>query len=135
MSAQIIEFPMDRVKPVSASIARTSRQARYEAQAAPRVNYFRVAMFWLVVLGLIYAMLSSTFGAGQSAQATNTIPAASQAGHFKYVTVMQGDTMWSLASRYAPDRDSWSFISDVMALNNLSDSLLSPGQRLALPKN
>lgn len=135
MSAQIIEFPMDRVRPVPAAIARPTRQARYVAEPAPRVNYFKVAMFWIIVLGLIYAMLSSTFGAGQSAQATNTAPAAAQSGEFKYVTVMQGDTMWSLASRYAPDRDSWSFISDVMALNNLSDSLLNPGQRLALPKN
>lgn len=135
MSAQIIEFPMDRVKPVNASLIRTTRQAVYIAQTTPRVNYLKVTMFWLLVIGLIYAMFSSTVGFAQSAQATNTLPAASQAGNFKYVTVMQGDTMWSIAARYAPDRDSWSFISDVLALNNLDDSVISPGQRLALPKN
>lgn len=135
MSAQIIEFPMDRIKPVSVSIARTTRQARLAAETTQRVSYFRVAMFWLLVVGLIYVMLSSTFGAGQSAQATNTAPAVSQIGEFKYITVMQGDTMWSIASRYAPEQDAWTFISDVKALNNLSDSLLSPGQRLALPNN
>jgi hypothetical protein len=43
--------------------------------------------------------------------------------------------LWGIAELYAPERDPRDFIEDIMALNNLSDSVVDAGMRLALPIN
>ncbi|MGI8679369.1 MAG: LysM peptidoglycan-binding domain-containing protein [Jatrophihabitans sp.] len=46
------------------------------------------------------------------------------------VTVAQGDTLWSIASRVAPDRDPRSEVASLQRLNRLSAVSLVPGQQL-----
>lgn len=50
-----------------------------------------------------------------------------------YVTVKAGDSLWGLAERHAPQSDPREWVSKVAQLNNLSDSGLQAGQRLAIP--
>ena len=49
-----------------------------------------------------------------------------------YVTVSQGDSLWSLADQHAVgDPRDWS--AEVVLLNALESSTLIPGQQIALP--
>lgn len=49
------------------------------------------------------------------------------------VIVQPGDTLWTLASRFAPDEDPRAWIADVRRENRLSTVVIKPGQRLRLP--
>jgi hypothetical protein len=48
---------------------------------------------------------------------------------------MSGETLWTIANRYAPNQDPRDYIANLVALNNLNDSVLTPGMQLALPLN
>jgi LysM repeat protein len=141
MSAQIIEFPMNRVRPAQQAIrptaARTSR-----ARTAPAVTYVsrpvaiaRAILGWALILIIAVALLLGVGKQIQSAQATGTEVSASEVVKFEYVTIMSGDSLWGLAEQYAPERDPRDFIADIVALNNLSDSVVDAGMTLALPIN
>jgi predicted Zn-dependent protease len=70
------------------------------------------------------------------------IPALSQsqlyaAGpqRFAHVTVLSGDTLWSIASRYTADGGSVEDTIDrISAANGLSDSAVVPGEQLKVPR-
>jgi LysM repeat protein len=49
-----------------------------------------------------------------------------------YLTVGQGDTLWSLAQDHATG-DPRDWIAEVVLLNGLTTSELAPGQQIALP--
>jgi LysM repeat protein len=53
---------------------------------------------------------------------------------FDYVTVMSGDTLWSIAELIDPTGDPRDTIAELMTLNQLSSASLSPGQELAIPR-
>ncbi|MFT4213593.1 MAG: LysM peptidoglycan-binding domain-containing protein [Microbacterium sp.] len=55
------------------------------------------------------------------------------AGTFEYVTVMPGDTLWSIAESAAPDADPRDVVDAIMRLNALSSGTLDSGQSLAIP--
>lgn len=50
----------------------------------------------------------------------------------QYLTVGQGDTLWSLADDHATG-DPRDWIAEVVLLNSLASSELTPGQQIALP--
>ena len=52
---------------------------------------------------------------------------------FHYVTVQSGDSLWSVASRLAPNADPRDVIADLVSLNGLSSAVVTPGQQLAIP--
>jgi len=56
-------------------------------------------------------------------------------GAFHYVSVSAGDTLWSLAQRYAPGTDPNSWIEDVTTMNNLGSVGVVAGERIAIPNN
>jgi len=49
------------------------------------------------------------------------------------VQVRQGDTLWSIADRYAASRDPMATIERIRHLNHLSGYTIHPGQELAVP--
>ncbi|WP_431804145.1 LysM peptidoglycan-binding domain-containing protein [Microbacterium sp. bgisy203] len=55
------------------------------------------------------------------------------AGTFQYVTVMPGDTLWSIAEEVAPAADTRDVVDDIARLNALSSGELAAGQSLAIP--
>jgi LysM repeat protein len=71
----------------------------------------------------------------QPAEANNAALTNSSAKNFIYVTVMSGDSLWAIAERHASGRDPRDFIQDVVSLNNLSDTVVSAGMRLAIPRS
>jgi Tfp pilus assembly protein FimV len=46
------------------------------------------------------------------------------------VTVESGDTLWSIASRIAPQRDPRAVVAELERVNHLGSPVLQPGQRL-----
>lgn len=52
---------------------------------------------------------------------------------FQSVTVMPGETLWSIAEEVAPGEDLRDVVDAISDLNRLSSSALDAGQRLFLP--
>lgn len=52
---------------------------------------------------------------------------------FDAVTVMPGETLWSIAEEVAPEEDPREVVDAISDLNRLSSSVLDTGQRLFLP--
>lgn len=77
----------------------------------------------LVILGVIW---------GGGAALASLDPAA-PAGTFETVTVSSGDSLWSIAEEIAPDADPRDVVAEISRLNGLSGSVVSAGQRLAIP--
>lgn len=77
----------------------------------------------------ILALAVSLSIAGISgSQATSQSP-----GDLEFITVSSGDTLWQLATTFAPNQDPRDWIAEVVAINALSSVDLEPGQRIALP--
>ena len=107
----------------------TANSGYRQASVVQGINYARRRALAIVIL--VIAALAVVFSISQ----TQAAGATSHAGkaNFTYVYVAPGDTLWSIATKYAPDRDPQQEITDIQNLNALSSSNVVPGQRLALP--
>jgi len=65
------------------------------------------------------------------ARAGNSAPVVTESVQ---VTVQQGQSLWSVAAQYAPDRDPRAVISEIVELNNLDSTRVLPGQQLLVPR-
>jgi hypothetical protein len=70
-------------------------------------------------------LLASPGALAESAPASND---------FEYVTVLSGDTLWTIAEIVAPASDPREVVAEIMALNGLSTAHLTPGQDIAIPR-
>ncbi len=68
-------------------------------------------------------------GGGALASGENGAPA----GGFETVTVMSGQSLWSIAEQVAPQADPRDVIDDIVRLNALGDGQLDAGQTLSIP--
>lgn len=136
MTAQIIDFPMDRVRKPATQRAMRSRQP-YQVQTGVRtsVKIARAVLFISLVSGILALLLLNSSAGLSPAQANSETSKSATQGNFAYITVMSGETLWTIAQRYAPNQDPRDYIANVVALNNLNDSVLTPGMQLALPLN
>lgn len=78
------------------------------------------------VIALSIAILSS---GGALASGEHGAPA----GTFSHVTVMPGDTLWSIAGEIAPEADPRDVVDEIIRLNALPSGAVAAGERLALP--
>ncbi|SBS74717.1 LysM peptidoglycan-binding domain-containing protein [uncultured Microbacterium sp.] len=78
------------------------------------------------VVALSIAIVS---GGGALASGERSAPE----GTFETVTVMPGDTLWSVAERVAPTADPRDVVDAIMRLNALSSARLDAGQQVAIP--
>ncbi|KTR76216.1 hypothetical protein NS234_12390 [Microbacterium oxydans] len=75
--------------------------------------------------GIAFAALS---GGSAVASGADTAPVGVET-----VTVMPGDTLWSIATGVAPDADPRDVIGDISRMNLLRGGELQIGQTLAIP--
>ena len=68
-------------------------------------------------------------GSGGAAAETEVLRSTA----FEYVTVSAGESLWAIAESIAPSADPRVVIDEIIRLNGLSDAMVQPGQRLALP--
>lgn len=89
----------------------------------------RVVFTTLISLLIVVALfwLSFAFSSGATASAE---PATAS---FETVSVAYGESLWQIAARIAPDEDPRDVIDELIRLNHLSESMLRPGQILAVP--
>ncbi|WP_345752840.1 LysM peptidoglycan-binding domain-containing protein [Microbacterium rhizophilus] len=79
-----------------------------------------------VAAGLALAIVS---GGGALASRDAGAPA----GTFDSVTVMPGESLWSIAEEVAPAADPRDVVDAIIALNQLPSSAVAAGERLAIP--
>jgi hypothetical protein len=82
------------------------------------------ALFALPVLVLSLVLASP----GALAESTES------ANDFEYVTVLSGDTLWTIAELVDPQADPRDVVAQIMNLNQLQNAALKPGQQLAIPR-
>lgn len=78
------------------------------------------------VVALAFAIVS---GGGALASGEGSAPA----GTFDQVTVMPGDTLWSIAESVAPGSDPRDVVDAIMRLNALPSGSLTSGESLSIP--
>ena len=74
----------------------------------------------LVFIGFFTA---PAMASGNSPEQTRTIQ----------VAVSTGDSLWSLATEFAPERDPRTVVADIVELNNLDDATVPAGRQLYIP--
>lgn len=74
----------------------------------------------VAVVGVVLVLLA--WRSAPAAPTPRSIPAI--------VTVQAGDTLWSIATQVAPDRDPRAEVADLQRLNQLGDVNVSVGQTL-----
>lgn len=82
----------------------------------------------LVIAGVALALSLQVVVGGAIASDSEEATAS-----FSYVTVQPGDSMWSLAEKFAVGQDPRDWILEVSALNGLTSVGLFAGQQIAIP--
>jgi LysM repeat protein len=92
-------------------------------------KFVRDAMIVAVATSALFATVNGTFS--NSADAANSSSISNQS-QFTYITIASGQTLWSLANKYAPEQDPRDWIANVVAFNGLTSADVHPGQRVAI---
>lgn len=72
----------------------------------------------------------TVFGGSALASADSTPPAPAS---FETMTVMPGDTLWSIAQSLAPSADPRDVVDAIIRLNALGSTALAAGESIAIP--
>lgn len=107
------------------TIAVTAPTSRLRLTARGR----RVFAF-LAALPVVVALTLVVVGGG-AALASNE--AGASAGAFTEITVMNGETLWSIAEDVAPGSDPRDVVAEITRLNAIENGSVTAGQRIAIP--
>ncbi|MHA7270062.1 LysM peptidoglycan-binding domain-containing protein [Arthrobacter sp. HLT1-20] len=80
-----------------------------------------------VALAIVFSSLASPAHAGVENMAVD------MDNYAHSVTVLQGDSLWSIAGATNPNRDVRDVVREIVALNELGTGVLQAGQRLFVP--
>ena len=89
----------------------------------------RRVMATLAALPVLVALAVAAVN-GVSAVASSDVAASVE---FQTITVLPGDTLWSLAAVIAPEADPREFVAEVTRLNLIAGGEIFAGQSLAIP--
>jgi len=111
------------VLPASSSVGRPEVATRSLPVRLTRRGY---AALGVLAVGLVAGLLWFAHISAAGTPATTTRPP-------EVVTVHDGDTLWSIASQIAPQRDPRVVVAQLERVNHLTGPILLPGQRLRTP--
>lgn len=93
----------------------------------------RLVLVWMPLALAAIAMLVLAAALASPAKAATTSGQAPD--YAASVTVMPGQTLWSIAVTADSSRDTRDVVADIVELNGLANSVVQPGQRLFVPKS
>ena len=108
-----------------------SQRTQRDLRLTRRGRLMRTAALAVVLLAAAPAALGRV--SAEPARAEVSQPAAVVAT--ATVAVEQGDSLWAIAQRLAPERDPRAVIHEIRELNGLSENLIQPGQVLLVPSS
>lgn len=132
MTAQIIEFPMHRVRQPQAR--RVLQHQQLQVEVRPSIRIARKVILYVVIAISLWFLFLAQNSSSQSAEATGSKMGETAVENFTYITVQSGDTLWALAEKYASNSDPRDFIQAVMTMNGMTDTVVNAGMRLAIPR-
>lgn len=103
---------------------------------APRPTRLRLTVRGrrvLATLASLPAVVALTIAVVSGGGAIASSDAGAPAGSFATVTVMPGESLWSIAERVAPTADPRDVVDEIMRLNALAGAGLDAGQSIAIP--
>lgn len=84
----------------------------------------------LAALPVAAGVAAAILGGGVALGTAEGAPGPSDFGQ---VTVMSGETLWSIAERVAPGHDPRDVVAELSSLNALEGGVVQAGQQLSLP--
>ncbi|MGO4384771.1 LysM peptidoglycan-binding domain-containing protein [Specibacter sp. RAF43] len=112
--------------PQASAALRLTRRGRLVFLGIPAL--LTAAVVALVALALLLGTVASPANAAVTGTRVNLADYAST------VTVLQGESLWSLAAASDPGRDVRAVVSEIVALNGLSTGVIQAGQQLYVPR-
>ena len=85
-----------------------------------------------LILGLITILWATLAGGAQAASGRTHTGSVYQG--MRRVTVLPGQTLWSIAQHAEPSADPRTVIPQIMQINAISSTDLQPGQQLWVPR-
>lgn len=89
----------------------------------------RVVAFLAALPAVVALSIAIVSGGGALASGEGSVPA----GTFEQVTVLPGDTLWSIAESVAPAADPRDVVDAIVRLNALDSGQLDAGQSISIP--
>ena len=88
----------------------------------------------MLVMAMALLSLGGFWLGTRAVSLANVAPAVPSHAGLPWVTVHEGDTLWTIADAVAPDEDDpGAVVTEIKRLNGLPDSLIRPGARLYVP--
>ncbi|SJN47432.1 Conserved ypothetical protein [Microbacterium esteraromaticum] len=123
MSTISIQTPMTfRGSALAAGRSKTATRLRLTARGRRVVLALAAAP---IAAGIAFSALA---GGSALASGEHAVPVS-----FATVSVLPGDTLWSIAVEAAPGVDPREVIADIKRLNNLSSGMIQVGAEIAIP--
>jgi nucleoid-associated protein YgaU len=82
---------------------------------------FLLGIITLIIMSLLFGVIISAFAAGDDFSGV-------------LVTVESGDTIWSIAKQYHPDKNINKIMYEIENVNGIKKSIIYPGQQLIIPQ-
>lgn len=110
----------------SVTVGRPVRVAQEQTVRLTRRG--RIVVGTLIALPIIIAAYLLGFGASQAGADSTPSHVA-----FEHVTVMPGESLWTIAGQVAPGADRQEVVAAIVSLNQLDGATVHPGENLAIP--
>ena len=139
MNAMVITATSLNGAPVNGPAVRpASRQAQTGGRALQLTRRGRLVLFGVPALAMAAAVLFMSMGIflgsfASPAHASAQLPVTDFADYATTVTVLQGDSLWSIAGESNPNRNIREVVQEIVALNDLGAGVLQAGQQLFVP--
>lgn len=135
MSATLISTT---IPALGRSFTRNNRSDSAQAKSVTLTRRGRFLLFGVPVLMLatllIVTLTALLFGSlANPANAASSDSGVSVGSYTSSVTVLQGQSLWSIAASSDPQRDVRDVVADIVSLNDLQSSVVQAGQKLFVP--
>ncbi|WP_237222222.1 LysM peptidoglycan-binding domain-containing protein [Rothia nasimurium] len=123
----VVSVPTRQVRADSAPRTAAAQRQKIRLTRRGRLVFRGLPLLTLLALVVLGALTFIAPGEAKSATFDPVAPVS------QTVTVVHGDTLWSIAAEVAPGEDNRDVINRIMQINDLTSAQLVPGQVLEVP--